>query len=169
MSTSGSGTPGEVLSASVAAGVAKAAAETEVDWREASVVLPVAGTLQHLAFRVPDDAGLIAMRDRIRSHVHQHLRDPALSVDGIARALNCSRRHLYNAFAGEGESPFAEAVEEEAFVELGKVADALDADGGELFFGDFADAVDCAHCQRTEKGNFLRFEHERQAVGFKIR
>ncbi len=27
-----------------------------------------AGTLQHLAFRVPDDAGLIAMRDRIRSH-----------------------------------------------------------------------------------------------------
>ena len=23
---------------------------------------------------------------------------------GIARALNCSRRHLYNAFAGEGES-----------------------------------------------------------------
>ncbi len=45
-----------------------------------------------------------ALRDRIRSYVHQHLRDPALSVDAIARALNCSRRHLYNAFAGEGES-----------------------------------------------------------------
>jgi len=45
-----------------------------------------------------------ALRDRIRSHVQQHLREPALSVDGIARALNCSRRHLYNAFAGEGES-----------------------------------------------------------------
>jgi len=45
-----------------------------------------------------------ALRDRIRAHVQQHLRDPALSVDGIARALNCSRRHLYNAFAGEGES-----------------------------------------------------------------
>jgi len=45
-----------------------------------------------------------ALRDRIRSYVHQHLRDPELSVDGIARALNCSRRHLYNAFAGEGES-----------------------------------------------------------------
>lgn len=27
-----------------------------------------AGTLQHLAFRVPDEAGLVAMRDRIRSH-----------------------------------------------------------------------------------------------------
>lgn len=45
-----------------------------------------------------------ALRDRIRAHVQQHLRDPQLSADGIARALNCSRRHLYNAFAGEGES-----------------------------------------------------------------
>jgi AraC-like DNA-binding protein len=45
-----------------------------------------------------------ALRDRILDHVRQHLRDPQLSVDGIARALNCSRRHLYNAFAGEGES-----------------------------------------------------------------
>lgn len=45
-----------------------------------------------------------ALRDRIRGYVHQHLRDPALSVDAIARALHCSRRHLYNAFAGEGES-----------------------------------------------------------------
>lgn len=45
-----------------------------------------------------------ALRDRIRGYVQQHLRDPALSVDAIARALNCSRRHLYNAFGGEGES-----------------------------------------------------------------
>jgi AraC-like DNA-binding protein len=45
-----------------------------------------------------------ALRDRIRGYVQLHLRDPALSVDAIARALNCSRRHLYNAFAGEGES-----------------------------------------------------------------
>lgn len=45
-----------------------------------------------------------ALRDRIQAYVQHHLRDPGLSVDGIARALNCSRRHLYNAFAGEGES-----------------------------------------------------------------
>jgi AraC-like DNA-binding protein len=45
-----------------------------------------------------------ALRDRIRHHVHKYLRDPDLNVDGIARALNCSRRHLYNAFEGEGES-----------------------------------------------------------------
>lgn len=46
----------------------------------------------------------LALRDRIRAHVASHLRDPELSVDSIARALHCSRRHLYNAFAGEGES-----------------------------------------------------------------
>ncbi len=45
-----------------------------------------------------------ALRDRFRGYVAQHLGDPKLSVDGIARALNCSRRHLYNTLSGEGES-----------------------------------------------------------------
>ncbi len=38
---------------------------------------------------------------RIKAYVRQHLRDPALSVDAVAAALNCSKRHLYNAFADE--------------------------------------------------------------------
>lgn len=42
-----------------------------------------------------------ALKDRIRHHVALHLRDPELSVDQIATALNCSKRHLYNAFADE--------------------------------------------------------------------
>ena len=42
-----------------------------------------------------------ALRERIKQHVSVHLGDPGLSVDGIALALNCSRRHLYNAFAEE--------------------------------------------------------------------
>jgi AraC-like DNA-binding protein len=42
-----------------------------------------------------------ALRERIKQHVAQHLADPALTVDAIARALNCSRRQLYNAFAEE--------------------------------------------------------------------
>ena len=42
-----------------------------------------------------------ALKDRIRHHVALHLRDPALSVEQIATALNCSKRHLYNAFADE--------------------------------------------------------------------
>jgi AraC-like DNA-binding protein len=42
-----------------------------------------------------------ALRERIKCHVAQHLADPALTVDAIARALNVSRRQLYNAFAEE--------------------------------------------------------------------
>lgn len=42
-----------------------------------------------------------ALRERIKQLVNERLGDPQLSVDGIAQALNCSRRHLYNAFAEE--------------------------------------------------------------------
>jgi AraC-like DNA-binding protein len=42
-----------------------------------------------------------ALRERIKRYVAQHLTDPATTVDQIARALNCSRRQLYNAFAEE--------------------------------------------------------------------
>jgi AraC-like DNA-binding protein len=45
-----------------------------------------------------------ALKDRIRDHVAAHLRDPRLSIDSIARALNCSKRHLYNAFAGDEDT-----------------------------------------------------------------
>ncbi len=44
-----------------------------------------------------------ALRERIKQHVAQHLADPGLTVDAIARALNCSRRQLYNAFAEEAD------------------------------------------------------------------
>lgn len=45
-----------------------------------------------------------ALKDRIRGYVALHLRDPALTVDQIAVALNCSKRHLYNAFAEEDQT-----------------------------------------------------------------
>jgi AraC-like DNA-binding protein len=45
-----------------------------------------------------------ALKDRIRDHVLRHLGDPQLSIDGIARALNCSRRLLYNAFSGDADT-----------------------------------------------------------------
>jgi AraC-like DNA-binding protein len=47
---------------------------------------------------------LEAFRDRIREHIGQHLRDPGLSIDRIATALNCSKRHLHNAFNAEDET-----------------------------------------------------------------
>lgn len=45
-----------------------------------------------------------ALCDRIKNHIHKNLQNPDLNADSIARALNCSRRHLYNAFDGQGES-----------------------------------------------------------------
>jgi AraC-like DNA-binding protein len=45
-----------------------------------------------------------ALKDRIRSYVALHLRDPALTVEQIAHALNCSKRHLYNAFGEEDQT-----------------------------------------------------------------
>lgn len=44
------------------------------------------------------------LNSRIRAYVRQHLRDPGLSAEGIAAALNCSKRHLYNAFADDALS-----------------------------------------------------------------
>jgi AraC-like DNA-binding protein len=44
-----------------------------------------------------------ALRSRIKQHVAQHLADPGLSVEALARALNVSRRQLYNAFAEEAD------------------------------------------------------------------
>ena len=46
----------------------------------------------------------LALYDRIRTHIAQHLSDPNLSADSIAVAFNCSRRSLYYAFEGQGES-----------------------------------------------------------------
>ena len=45
-----------------------------------------------------------ALKDRIRTYVATRLRDPKLSIDQIAAALNCSKRHLHNAFAGEDDT-----------------------------------------------------------------
>lgn len=45
-----------------------------------------------------------ALKDRIRAYVSVKLRDPGLSIEQIAHALNCSKRHLHNAFAAEDET-----------------------------------------------------------------
>ncbi len=45
-----------------------------------------------------------ALKDRIRTYVATRLRDPRLSIEQIAAALNCSKRHLHNAFAGEDDT-----------------------------------------------------------------
>ncbi len=62
-------------------------------------------SLQELAGRESSATQLEAFRDRIRTHIGQHLQDPGLSIDSIAQALNCSKRHLYNAFGEEDDTP----------------------------------------------------------------
>ncbi|QBK05091.1 helix-turn-helix domain-containing protein [Hylemonella gracilis] len=42
-----------------------------------------------------------ALKDRIHGYLALHLRDPALTVERMAAALNCSKRHLYNAWSDE--------------------------------------------------------------------
>ena len=61
-------------------------------------------SLQELAGQECATTQLEAFRDRIRSYISMHLRDPALSIDDIAVALNCSKRHLYNAFSAEDDT-----------------------------------------------------------------
>ena len=63
--------------------------------------------LQSLLERNGQDTSLslrTALRDRADAYIRRNLADPALSVAGIAAALNCSKRHLHNAFASEADS-----------------------------------------------------------------
>ncbi|MBK6559044.1 MAG: helix-turn-helix domain-containing protein [Comamonadaceae bacterium] len=50
-----------------------------------------------------------ALKDRILTYVARNLRDPQLSIDRIAQALNCSKRHLHNAFA-DGDETLASTI-----------------------------------------------------------
>jgi AraC-like DNA-binding protein len=61
-------------------------------------------SLMELAGQENATTQLEAFRDRIREHIGQHLRDPGLSIDRVATALNCSKRHLHNAFSAEEET-----------------------------------------------------------------
>lgn len=56
-------------------------------------------SLQELAGHAPAPALQAAFKDRIHAYIAQHLRDPQLSIERMAQALNCSKRHLHNAFA----------------------------------------------------------------------
>ena len=63
--------------------------------------------LQSLLERNGQDTALslrTALRDRADAYIGRNLADPALSVTDIAAALNCSKRHLHNAFAAEADS-----------------------------------------------------------------
>lgn len=61
-------------------------------------------SLLELAGRADGRTQIEAFRDRIRVHIGRHLRDPGLSIDHIAVAMNCSKRHLHKAFSAEDDT-----------------------------------------------------------------
>lgn len=60
--------------------------------------------LQELAGKGTGMTQQLLLQDRIRAYVLAHLREPGLSVEAVAQALNCSKRHLHNAFVDETTS-----------------------------------------------------------------
>lgn len=44
-------------------------------------------------------------RERIKAYIDEHLRDPGLSLNRIAAAMNCSKRYVHKIFESEGTSP----------------------------------------------------------------
>ena len=41
------------------------------------------------------------LRLRVKDHVRRNLRDPALSIDRVAAAFGCTKRHLHKVFSGD--------------------------------------------------------------------
>jgi AraC-like DNA-binding protein len=77
----------------------------EVEWE-------IAGAISHLirltmldASEVQNEISLREVwRDRIRAYIGTHLRDPELSIDRIADAMNCTKRYVHKVFQSEGAS-----------------------------------------------------------------
>ena len=61
-------------------------------------------SLQELAGKATTRTQQQVLHDRICAYVAAHLRNPDLSVQAIATALNCSKRHVHNGFAGQDTS-----------------------------------------------------------------
>jgi AraC-like DNA-binding protein len=47
---------------------------------------------------------LASLRSRAQAYIQRHLRDAELTVTSVAVAMNCSRRHLYNAFSDDPDT-----------------------------------------------------------------
>jgi AraC-like DNA-binding protein len=49
-----------------------------------------------------DRGGPVALYERAQAFIHEHLRDPDLSIDQIAAALRCTKRYLHMLFSDRG-------------------------------------------------------------------
>jgi AraC-like DNA-binding protein len=46
--------------------------------------------------------GPVALYERAQAFIHEHLRDPDLSIDQISAALGCTKRYLHMLFSDRG-------------------------------------------------------------------
>ncbi|MEG3153168.1 helix-turn-helix transcriptional regulator, partial [Sphingomonas sp. ZT3P38] len=84
------------------------------DWASLSTsdqtdMIDTAAALIQLAINEHDASRAVAsmqdtMRERIKSFVTRHLRDPKLSLDRIADHLGCTKRYLHKVFRGGGQT-----------------------------------------------------------------
>src|SRR5439155_14850526 len=49
-----------------------------------------------------DRGGPVALYERAQAFIHEHLRDPDLSIDQISAALGCAKRYLHMLFSDRG-------------------------------------------------------------------
>jgi AraC-like DNA-binding protein len=49
-----------------------------------------------------DRGGPVALYERAQAFIHDHLRDPDLSIDQISTALGCTKRYLHMLFSERG-------------------------------------------------------------------
>ena len=71
-------------------------------------------------------------------------------------------------FAREGQSPFSEALFQVAVFEAGQIADALDSHFVQFLLGDFTDAGNIADVEWRQKLRFLRRQHPKHTVRFRL-
>ncbi len=72
----------------------------------------IAGAISHLIRLTMLDASEVqnqvslreVWRDRIKAYIGTHLRDPELSIDRIAGAMNCTKRYVHKVFQPEATS-----------------------------------------------------------------
>jgi AraC-like DNA-binding protein len=85
--------------------------------------------------REAPDSERVMLQDRIRSYIEEHLSDPDLSVEGIARSLNVSKRSLHRAVQ-EGSDSIHELIWRNRLQNC--LGDLLDPAKGYLGIGDIA-------------------------------
>jgi AraC-like DNA-binding protein len=77
----------------------------DTEWEIASAISNLIRLAMLDATDVPTEISLGQIwRDRIKSYVVSHLRDPELSIDQIADALNCTKRYVHKVFQSESAS-----------------------------------------------------------------